>query len=90
VLSSTSKFHNGIGITSMNPHVLLMVCLLSLYVAAMMIFWHSIARQKSEARLDTTVRLALQEGQTIVGVEETAQGMELTIGDYVRDEKYRA
>jgi hypothetical protein len=71
----------------MNPRVMLMVCLLSLYVAAMVMLWHSIAGQKSEARLDTEVRLALQEGQTIVGVEETAQGTAFAIGDYVRDEK---
>jgi hypothetical protein len=71
----------------MNSSVLLMGCLLSLYVTAMVMFWHCISGQKPEARLDTEVRLALQEGQTIVGVEETAQGMAFAIGNDVRDEK---
>jgi len=72
----------------MNPSVLLLVCLLSLYVAAMVMFWHGIAGQKPTARLETEVRLALNAGQTIVGVVETAQGMAFAIGDDVQDEKY--
>ena len=72
----------------MNPRVLLMGCLLALYGAAMMMFWHSIAGQPPAARLETAGRLALHEGQTIVGVEETAQGLAFAIGDDVRDEKY--
>ena len=59
----------------MNPSVRLMVCLLSLYVMAMVMLWHGIAGQKPEAREETPGRLALKEGQTIVGVGETAQGM---------------
>jgi len=65
-----------------------MVCLLSLYVAAMVMFWHSVSGQKPEAHLETAIRLALKEGQTIVGVVETAQGLAFAIGDEVRDEKY--
>jgi hypothetical protein len=38
--------------------------------------------------LETDVRLALQAGQTIVGVVETAQGLAFAIGEYVRDEQY--
>ena len=72
----------------MNPSVLLMVCLLSLYVAAMVMYWHGITGQKPEARLETAGSLALKEGQTIVGVVDTAQGMAFAIGDYVRDEKF--
>ena len=72
----------------MHPSVLLMVCLLSLYVAAMVMLWHGITRQKPEAHLETAGRLALKEGQTIVGVVETAQGLAFALGDYVRDEKY--
>jgi hypothetical protein len=34
------------------------------------------------------VPFALKEGQTIVGVGETAQGIDFYIGDYVMDEKY--
>ena len=65
----------------MNPSVLLMVCLLSLYVAAMVLFWHA-------APLEPAGRMALKAGQTIVGVVETAHGLAFTLGDYVRDEKY--
>jgi hypothetical protein len=72
----------------MNPSVLLMMCLLSLYVAGMVMFWHGIAGQQPAARLETARRLALQAGQTIVGVVETAQGLACAIGDYVRDEKH--
>ena len=72
----------------MHPSVLLMVCLLSLYVTAMVMFWHGISGQKPEACLETEVRLALKAGQTIVGVVDTAQGLAFAIGDDVRDEKY--
>ena len=72
----------------MNPSVWLMVCLLSLYVAAMVMLWQGITGQEPEAGLETAGRLALKEGQTIVGVVETVQGMAFALGDYVRDEKY--
>ena len=72
----------------MHPSVLLMVCLLTLYVGTMVMFWHGIAGQRPAARLETAGRLALQAGQTIVGVVETAQGLAFAIGDEVRDEKY--
>ena len=72
----------------MHPSVLLMVCLLSLYVAAMVMFWHGRAGHKSVASLETAGRLALPAGQTIVGVVETAQGLAFAIGEYVRDAQY--
>ena len=72
----------------MNPSVLLMGCLLSLYVAAMVMLWQGITGEDPEAGLETAGRLALKEGQTIVGVVETAQGLAFAIGDSVRDEKY--
>jgi len=72
----------------MNPSVLLMGCLLSLYVAAMVMFWHGVSGQQPEACVETEVRLALKAGQTIVGVVDTAQGLAFAIGDEVRDEKY--
>jgi hypothetical protein len=65
-----------------------MVCLLALYVVAMVMFWHGIARQPPAARVETDVRLALKAGQTIVGAVETAQGLAFAIGEYVRDEQY--
>ena len=72
----------------MHPSVLLMVCLLTLYVVTMVMFWHGIAGQQPAARVETAGRLALQAGQTIVGVVETAQGLAFAIGEYVRDEQY--
>ena len=87
-LVASGKFHHGRGRTSMHPSVLLMVCLLSLYVAAMGMFWHGLSGHKPEARLETEVRLALKAGQTIVGVADTAHGLAFAIGDDVRDEKY--
>ena len=72
----------------MHPSVLLMVCLLTLYVVTMVMFWHGIAGQQPVARLETAGRLALPAGQTIVGVVETAQGLAFALGDEVRDEKY--
>jgi hypothetical protein len=72
----------------MNPGVLLMVSLLSLYVLAMVIFWHGLTAQQTEAAVDTKAGLALKEGQTIVGVEETAQGMDFYIDDAVWDAEY--
>jgi hypothetical protein len=74
----------------MNPSVSLLVCLLSLYVAAIVMFWHCKAGHKPAARSETAGRLALKAGQTIVGVVETAQGMAFALGDDVRDEKYYA
>jgi hypothetical protein len=72
----------------MPPSVLLMGCLLTLYVVTMVMFWHGIAGHKPAARVETAGRLALQAGQTIVGVVETTQGLAFAIGEYVRDEKY--
>jgi len=60
-----------------------MVCSLSLYAAAMVMFWYGIARQKLADRLDTEGRLALKAGPTIVGVMDTAQGMAFALGDDV-------
>jgi len=71
----------------MNPSVRLMMCLLSLYVMAMVMLWHGIDGQTPEARVEPPGRLTLKEGQTIVGVVETAQGMAFAIGDDVRDKK---
>jgi hypothetical protein len=72
----------------MHPSVLLMVCLLTLYVVTMVMFWHGRAGQPPVARVETAGRLALQTGQTILGVVETAQGLAFAIGEYARDEQY--
>jgi hypothetical protein len=71
-----------------NPGVLLIVCLFSVYLAAMLIFCSCVQRQKREVPLDTEGVLALRAGQTILGVGDTPQGIEFYIDAYVRDEKY--
>ena len=71
----------------MKPSVLLMISLLSWYAAAMVIFWCSLGGSKREERRDTKGCFALKEGQTILGVRETAQGLEFACGTVVRDER---
>ena len=74
----------------MKPGVLLLVSLLSLYGAAMLIFWQSLWRQKREAPLGTEVRFVLREGQTILGVMDTTERTCFCIGeieDHVHDEE---
>jgi hypothetical protein len=71
----------------MPASVLLMVCVLALYVVAMVMCWHGLSGQQPAARLETEGPLALKEGQTIVSVVETAQGLTFGIGGYGREEK---
>ena len=55
----------------MQPGVLLMGCLLSLYLVAMVMFWHgSRGHQHAEPRR-MAGRLTLRAGQTILGVMDT-------------------
>jgi hypothetical protein len=68
--------------------LLLILYLLTLYIVAMLVLRHYLRGQKSEAPLVTEVRFVLREGQTILGVGDTRQGMDFYIGDYVMDEKY--
>ena len=72
----------------MQPGVMLIVYLATLYILAMVIFWHCLWGQKPQEPVVTDVPVALQEGQTILGVEETTQGIDFYISDYVRDEHY--
>jgi hypothetical protein len=72
----------------MQPGVVLIVYLATLYIVAMVIFWHCLWGQKPQEPVVTEVPFALQAGQTILGVEETTQGMHFAIGDDVRDEYY--
>ena len=67
---------------------LLIAYLLAFYLLAMLFLWRSLRGQKQEPILVREVRFALREGQTIVGVGDTTQGMDFYIGDYVLDEKY--
>jgi hypothetical protein len=78
----------------MNPGVLLIVCLLSLYLLATMILWHCHRGQKTEAtliaELMTEVPFALQVGQTILGVMDTTKLTCFCIGnieEHVHDEE---
>ena len=72
----------------MHPSIQLMMCLLTLYVVTMVMFWHGRAGQPPVARVETAGRLALPAGQTIVGVVETVQGLAFALGNHVRDEQY--
>ena len=66
----------------------LIIYLLALYIGAMVLLWQSPRGQKTATPLVTEVPFALREGQTIVGIGETTQGVDFYIGDYVRDENY--
>ena len=64
----------------MNPGALLLVSLLSLFLAAMLMFWYCLWKQKTEATPSTEVWFALQEGQTILGVMDKTEMTCLCIG----------
>jgi hypothetical protein len=72
----------------MNPSVLLMVSLLAWYAAAMVIFWCSLGGSKREERRGSEGRFALKEGQMILGVTDTGNGLQFALSDDVRDEEY--
>ena len=87
-VSYTLRLHQGLGAMLMNPGVLLMMSLLSLYLFAMVIFWHCFEAQTTEASIETKEALALKAGQTIIGVEDTARGIDFYIDASVREERY--
>jgi uncharacterized protein (UPF0548 family) len=64
----------------MQPGVLLMGCLLSLYLVAMVMFWHGLWGHKKEAPLRREGRLTLRDGQTILGVMDTPEMMCFCLG----------
>ena len=66
----------------MQPGVMLILSLATLYVLAMMIFWHCLWEQKPKEPVVTEVPFTLKEGQTILGVEDTTQGIDFSLGDY--------
>jgi hypothetical protein len=72
----------------MNPSVLLMVSLLAWYCVALLIYWYAIGEPKSDERRGSEGRVALKAGQTILGVRETAQGLEFECSTDVRDQQY--
>ena len=65
--------------------LLLITYLLTLYIAAIIVLQHCIRRQEQDQTPDIGVRFALREGQTIVGVRETATGVDFYIGDNMTD-----
>ncbi len=66
----------------MTLSVLLIASLTTLYLLAMLFLWHSVRGQNHASTPDTELRFALKEGQTIVGVGETTEGIYFSIGDY--------
>ena len=74
----------------MNLSVLLIAYLAILYFLTMLFFWLSIRGQNPGATPGTEVRFALREGQTILGVMDTAKIMRFCIGkieERVHDEE---
>ena len=74
----------------MQPGVLLMVCLLSLYLVAMVMFWDCLRGHKSDEPLGTEGRLTLRAGQTILGVMDTTEMRCFCLGmseEHVHQEK---
>jgi len=72
--------------------VLLMVCLLLLYLVAMVMLLHGLRGQKSAELLGTEGRLTLRAGQTILGVMDTTEMMCFCLGkseDHVHQEDRR-
>jgi hypothetical protein len=82
------QFQNKRGRTAMPLGLCLIIYLLALYIGAMVLLWQSLRGQKTATPLVTEVPFALREGQTIVGIGETTQGIDFYIGDYVSDEHY--
>ena len=68
--------------------LLVVIYLFVLYCVAMLVLWHCLRGQKTAPPLVTVVPFALKEGQTIVGIGETTQGIDFYIGGYVTDKQY--
>ena len=64
----------------MQPGALLIGCLLSLYVVAMVIFWHCLRGHKQAEPLERERRFTLRAGQTILGVMDTTEMMCFCLG----------
>ena len=57
----------------MQPGVVLMVYLATLYILAMVIFWRCLGGQTPKEPVGTAVPWTLRAGQTILGVMETRE-----------------
>ena len=74
----------------MHPGILLMGWLLSLYLVAMVIFWHGLRGHKKAKPLKMEGRFTLREGQTILGVMDAPEMICFCIGtseDHVHQEE---
>jgi len=74
----------------MQPGVVLIVYLATLYILAMVIFWHCLWGHKPQEPLVTEVPLTLREGQTILGVMEERERMCFCMGtmeEHVHEEE---
>jgi hypothetical protein len=60
----------------MPPGVMLIVSLATLYILAMVIFWQCLWGQQPKEPFVTEVPVTLKEGQTILGVADTTQGID--------------
>jgi hypothetical protein len=64
----------------MQPGVLLMGCLVSWYLVAMVIFWQCLRGPQKAEPVRREGRLTLRAGQTILGVMDTPQMMCFCLG----------
>jgi hypothetical protein len=74
----------------MQPGVLLIGCLLSLYLVAMVLFWRCLRGHQQEEPLRREGHFPLREGQTILGVMDTPEMMCFCIGkseEHIRQEE---
>ena len=72
----------------MQPSTVLMLYLAIFYLLAMVVFYCCLQEQKPKELRVTDIFFALKEGQTILGVEETSQGVTFYVGGSVRDDWY--
>jgi hypothetical protein len=67
--------------------ILLIIYVLTLYLVGILVLQHCMRGQTQEPTPGTAARFVLREGQTIVGVRDTAKGVDFYIGDDVTDEQ---
>ena len=65
----------------MSPKTELITSLLSWYFSVMLLYWYSSRRQDTEPKRMPEIPFALQEGQTILGVMDTADILCFCVGE---------
>ena len=86
LLSRIPSLHTGR--MPMQPGVVLIVYLAALFILAMVIYWHGLAHQPPKKPQIMEIPFALKEGQTILGIEDTGEGIDFYIGNYREGRKY--